>query len=192
MKLSKQETLMDMRTDTYEKKQLSKLIEALGDEDGLVRQRARLQLEHFGQESIPALRGALKSPNVHIRWEAVRALGEIRDPKTAAALVDMLRDEDTGVRWGAMESLSRMGRNCLYPLLESFIKNFDSLWLREGLHHILRVLKDRNELNDRENILFDELDKQAIPGIESSWTSQQAWAAEKALEVLDQKAIPSR
>ena len=101
-------------------------------------------------------------------------------------------DEDTGVRWGAMESLSRMGRECLHPLLESFVKNFDSLWLREGVHHILRVLKDRNKLNERENILFNELDKQTIPGIESSWTSQQAWAAEKALEMLDQQAMLSR
>jgi HEAT repeat protein len=183
---------MDMRSISFEKQPLSKLIDALGDEDGLVRQRARLHLEHLGQESIPALLEALKSPNVHIRWETVRALSEIRDPKTAAALVNMLMDEDTGVRWSAMESLSRMGRDCLHPLLESFIKNFDSLWLREGLHHILRVLKDRNKLNDRENILFEELDKQAIPGLESGWTSQQAWAAEKALEVLDQQAMPSR
>lgn len=183
---------MDTRDTSYEKYQLSNLINALGDDDGLVRQRARLQLEHIGRESIPALLGALENPNTRVRWEAVRALGEIRDPKTTAKLVKMLMDEDTGVRWGAMESLSRMGRNCLHPLLESFIKNFDSLWLREGVHHILRVLKDRHMLNDRENILFEELEKQIVPGLESGWTSQQAWAAEKALEVLDQKAVPSR
>lgn len=183
---------MDMRNDSHERKQLFKLIEALGDENGLVRQRARLQLEHLGQESIPVLVEALESPNVHTRWEAVRALGEIRNSKAAAALVNKLMDEDTGVRWSAMEGLSRMGRDCLHPLLESFIKNFDSLRLREGVHHILHVLKDRNKLNERENILFEELDKQAVPGIESSWTSQQAWAAEKALEVLDQQAMISR
>jgi HEAT repeat protein len=187
-----QEAHMDTQTTSYERHQLSNLINALGDGDGLARQRARLQLEHIGQESIPALLEALENPNTHVRWEAVRVLGEIRDPKTAAKLVKMLMDEDTGVRWGAMESLSRMGRKCLHPLLESFIKNFDSLWLREGVHHILRVLKDRHELNDRENILFDELDKQAVPGFESGWTSQQAWAAEKALEVLDRQAMLSR
>ena len=183
---------MEMQPFSHEKHQLSTLISALGDDNGLVRQRARLQLEHFGQESIPALLEALKSPNVHVRWETVQALGEIRDPKTAAELVNMLMDEDTGVRWGAMESLSRMGRECLRPLLESFIKNFDSLWLREGVHHILRVLNDRHKLNDRENVLFEELNKQTIPGFESGWTSQQAWAAEKALEMLDSQATLSR
>jgi HEAT repeat protein len=190
--ITRQEILMDIRNDSHKKNKFSKLIKAMGDEDGLVRQRARLQLEHLGQESIPVLVEALESPNVHVRWEAVQALGEIRDPKTAAALVNMLMDEDTGVRWCAMEGLSRMGRDCLHPLLESFVKNFDSLWLRKGVHHILRVLKDRNKLNEHENILFEELDKQAIPGIESGWTSQQAWAAEKALEVLDQRAMLSR
>lgn len=175
---------MEMQTFSDEKHQLSKLIDALGDDNGLVRQRARLQLEHFGRESIPALLEALQSPNAHIRWEAVQALGEIRDPKTATELVNMLMDEDTGVRWSAMEGLSRMGRDCLRPLLDCFVKNFDSLWMREGVHHILRVLKDRHKLNDRENILFEELDKQAVPGFQSGWTGQQAWAAEKALEAL--------
>lgn len=183
---------MNMQTVSYQERQIPELITDLGDTDGWVRRRARLQLEHMGQESIPALLGALQSQNVHVRWEAVRALGELRDPKTAAALVNMLMDDDTGVRWAAMESLTHMGRDSLHPLLEKFVVNFDSPWLREGLHHILRVLKDRHALNDRENILFEELEKQTIPGFESSWTSQQAWAAEKALEVLDQQATRSR
>jgi hypothetical protein len=101
-------------------------------------------------------------------------------------------DEETGVRWAAMESLIRMGRDSLRPLLDSFIKNFDSPWMREGLRHILRVLNDRHLLRNREIILFEELEKQAIPGFEPGWNSQQAWAAEKALEVLDRDAIQSR
>jgi hypothetical protein len=91
-----------------------------------------------------------------------------------------------------MESLIHMGRASLRPLLDAFIKNFDSPWMREGLRHILRVFNDRNLLRNREIILFEELEKQAIPGFDSSWNSQQAWAAEKALEVLDQDAVQSR
>ena len=114
-------------------------------------------------------------------------------------------DEDAGVRWVAMESLIHMGRASLRPLLDSFIKNFDSPWMREGLRHILRVFNDRNLLRNREIILFEwlcliksrkdlfeELEKQAIPGFDASWNSQQAWAAEKALEVLDQDAVQLR
>jgi HEAT repeat protein len=171
---------------------VSELIEELGNPDYLARQHARLLLVHRGQESIPALVKALNSNNVHTRWEAVRALGDVRDPETAPVLTEMLMDQDTGVRWAAMESLTRLGRGALRPILEKFIKDFDSLWLREGLHHILRVLKDRHELNELEITLFEDLDEQFIPGFETGWISNQAWAAEKALELLDREATQSR
>jgi HEAT repeat protein len=179
---------MTAQTNPELEQQIPELVADLRDVDALKRQRARLLLVDRAQDSIPALLEALKSQNVHVRWEAVQALGEIQAPETANALCDMLVDIDIGVRWAAMESLIRLGRHSLRPVMESFIKNFDSPWLREGVHHILHVLKDRNELNDREITLFQELDKQSIPGFESNWTSEQAWAAEKALELLDQEA----
>lgn len=168
---------------------ISELIADLAEDRYLTRQRARLLLVHRAPESIPALLNALNSDNSNTRWEAVQALGEISDPETASALTEMLMDEDVGVRWAAMESLIRLGRDALRPLLEKFIKDFSSIWMREGTHHILHVLKDRYALNKYELELFEVLDKQAIPGIESSWTSEEAWAAEKALEVLDHQAI---
>ena len=153
---------MNQHSISQQDDQLSGLITDLGNDDGLIRQRARLQLEHLGKESILALLEALKNQNVNVRWEAVKALGEIHAPKTASALTGMLMDADTGARWTAMESLIRMGRHCLRPLLERFIKDFDSPRLREGTQHILHVLKDRHELNDLEITLFKELDKQII------------------------------
>ena len=166
---------------------ISELIANLDEENYLKRQHARLLLVHRGDESVPALLEALQSPKVNARLESVKALGEIRNPETIPALIDKLMDDDTGVRWAAMESLIKNGRNTLFLLLEKFIKDFDSLWLREGTHHILRVLKDRHELNQYEITFFEKLDEQTIPGIESGWTSEQAWAAEKALEVLDRE-----
>jgi len=183
---------MNPQTKSKTELQILDLIAELGNNDFLKRQHARLLLVHREPESIPALLDALKSPDEQIRWEAVNALGKIRDPETAPALTNMLMDEDTGVRWAAMESLINIGRPALRPILEKFIKDFESLWLREGVHHILHVLKDRHELNEQEITLFEKLDQQCIPGFESGWTSQQAWAAEKALEVLDREAILSR
>lgn len=179
---------MTVQTNPKTEQQIPELIAELGEADPFKRQHARLLLVQRTQESIPVLLEALNSQNVHVRWGAVQALGEIHDPETASALADMLMDDDIGVRWAATESLIRMGRQSLKPMLENFIKNFDSPWLREGVHHVLHVLKDLHELNDREIILFQELDKQAIPGFQSYWTSEQAWAAEKALELLDQEA----
>jgi len=177
--------MMNKKDVSHLENRIPDLITKLGDGDELTRQHARLLLEHLDHLCIPALLNALKSANGNARRETIRVLGEIRNPQTAPALVDMLLDEDFSVRWAAMESLIRIGRDSLHPLLEKFTKNFDSPWLREGLHHILRVLKDRNELNNFEIALFDKLDKRAIPGFESGWNSEQAWAAEKALEILD-------
>jgi len=179
---------MNTRSDLQLEDQLSTLIANLGDDNGLVRQQARLMLMYIGRNSIPALLVALTSDNVQTRWEAVQILGELGDPECAVALTDKLMDNDTGVRWAAMESLCRLGRASLRPLLERFIKNFDSPWLREGVHHILHVLKDRQVLSERETILFESLDRQSFLNFGSGWTSEQAWAAEKALELIDQES----
>jgi HEAT repeat protein len=164
---------------------IADLINDLGNDDYLTRQRARLLLVKRENESVPSLLKALKSQDVHVRLESVQTLGEIRDPETAPALTEMLMDEDIGVRWAGMESLIHMGRDSIRPLLEKFVKKFSSSWMREGTLHILRVLKDRHELNDLEIVLFEKLDEQIIPGIEPVWNSEQVWAAEKALEALD-------
>lgn len=180
---------MNLPTMPETKQKIPELIANLGDRDTFKRQHARLLLAQLEPESIPALLSALENPKAEIRQGAVNVLGDIRAIETAPALTDMLMDEETSVRWAAMEGLTRMGRDAIRPILEKFIKHFDSLWLREGVHHILRVFRERHELNGQEIALFERLDEQYIPGFEPTWNGQEAWAAEKALEVLDQERI---
>jgi len=165
------------------------LLANLGSEDALTRQYARLMLVHQGEENIPALINALNTGNSHTRWEAAHALGNFHSPVAGAALAQKLMDEDFSVRWVAMESLLKFGRAGLLPMLEVFAKRFDSVWLREGVHHILRVMKGRHNLNEAELHLFDVLDKQARTSFSTGWTSEEAWAAEKALELLDREKV---
>jgi HEAT repeat protein len=178
---------MTRQDSSHAEPQILDLIADLGSGNPLTRQRARLLLIHLGPESLPSLLEALKSKNIHTRWGAVHALAEFRSPENAPALVNMLFDADAGVRWAAMEGLIHLDRAGLKPLLERFIKDFDSTLLREGVHHILHVLKDRRELNAPELTLFFALDKHALPGFGSSRTDEAAWAAEKALEAIDQE-----
>lgn len=167
--------------------QVSNLITSLGDQNRLVRQQARLLLVQIGHENIQALLEALKSKNTNTRWEAAKVLGEIGDSQTASALTSLLMDEDAGVRWAAADALIGLKRNSLRSLLEGFIHNFDSPWYREGLHHILHVFRDRGLLRKEELAVFTMLNKQDFPGFETGWTGEGAWAAEKALEVLDRE-----
>lgn len=170
---------------------ISELIDQLGDRNTLTRQRARLALVHMRQAALPALLETLDNANAQKRWEAARALGDLNDlhdSQIAAALSSKLVDEDVSVRWVAMESLIRQGRvMVMRPMLGAFVKNFDSTWMREGVHHVLHVFKDRDLLNPLEIKLFGLLDQQEVPGLESRWNGQAAWAAEKALEALDRE-----
>ena len=119
------------------------LIARLADSDGLIRQRAREELVDIGQPAVPALISALDSPEGHVRWEVVKALQDIADPAVAPALVRALEDREFGVRWLAAEGLVNMGRRSLASLLKALTERGDSVWLREGAHHVLKAMSRR-------------------------------------------------
>jgi len=121
---------------------IADLITALGSPNGLARRRARENLVGMGKPAVPALVEALSDPMAsrHIRWESAKALSEMRAPESAPALVHALEDRNFGVRWLAAEGLMRLGRAGLRPLLEALIQHSGSFWLREGAHHVLRML----------------------------------------------------
>ena len=122
------------------------LMDALCDRNTLKRQRARLSLVDIGSPAVPYLTEALRDSDSEecVRWEAAKALSDIGDPAGAPALIDVLgQDELFGIRWLAAEGLIALGRNGLVPLLEALIQRSNSAWLREGAHHVLRILAGR-------------------------------------------------
>jgi HEAT repeat protein len=124
------------------------LIAEFAEGNGLRRKEARLKLVHIGRPAVPALVEALADPKDQVRWEAAKALTEIRDPKAAPALVESLKDENFGVRWLAAEGLISAGKRGLVPLLQALENHSDSAWLREGAHHVIRTLVGREDLHD--------------------------------------------
>jgi HEAT repeat protein len=118
------------------------LIATLAGNDGLARQRARESLVDIGKPAVAALIEALAAPdsNYHMRWEAAKALSDLEEPEAASVLVNALEDEDFGVRWLAAEGLISLGRDGLAPLLATLVQRSDSAVLREGAHHVLRML----------------------------------------------------
>lgn len=126
---------------------INELIVTLGDHDGLARQRARHSLVAIGQPAVPALAKALTDPSGQRRWEAAKALGSIRDPSAAPALVSAMEDQDFGVRWLAAEGLIGLKGAGLAPLLQALAQHPDRVWLREGAHHVFRMLVD-HDLHD--------------------------------------------
>jgi HEAT repeat protein len=119
---------------------ITSLVDALASTDGVERQAAREKLEEVGRPAVPSLLRSLQSSSEHARWEAAKALGEIADPSAAPALVNTLEDEKAAVRWLAATALISLGREALAPLLRGLEGNSDSIWFRDGAHHVLHSL----------------------------------------------------
>jgi len=119
------------------------MIAALADDHGLARRDAREALIKIGQPAVAPLIRALEDPKWQIRWGTAKALGQIGDPTAANALVKTLGDERPGVRWLAAEGLIALRPTGLHTLLEALIHHSDSIWLREGAHHIIHDIVEK-------------------------------------------------
>ncbi len=149
------------------------MINELNSYDGMKRQKTRKMLVSFGTTATPFLLKALTYPVELIRWEAAKALGEIKDPDAAEALVRALQDESINVRWTSMDSLIELGQDAICPLFEALREKFESVWLREGAHHILHVLMDRDQLTPSQIKVFEALES-VEPDVQVPWAVDQA------------------
>lgn len=116
------------------------LVEAFRGATELPPERAREALVAIGPASVPALLTALRDPVDEVRWEAAKALGQLSRPEAAEALVGALTDPHGGVRWLAAEALAATGEPAKRPILRELLAHSESVWLREGAHHVLRSL----------------------------------------------------
>jgi hypothetical protein len=119
---------------------IASIIDVFTSADGVKRHAAREKLEEIGRPAVPALVRTLQSPSEHARWEAAKALGRVADASAGPALVRTLEDEKAAVRWLAATALINLGRDALVPLLRGLEGHSDSIWFRDGAHHVLHSL----------------------------------------------------
>lgn len=166
--------------------QTEELVTRIGDKDGMTRRSARLALQDLGESVVDPLLEALSDmKNHHRRWEAAKALGAIRSPRAAGALVEALMDESTEIRWLAAEALIALGPEAIRPLMVALTRKPDDVWLRHGAHHVLHALERSGELDDASQVVLDVM---------RSLTPEVAvpLAAHHAMETLRQTGRQSR
>jgi HEAT repeat protein len=112
---------------------ISSLIADLASEDGIVRVKARQRLVDYRGSSIAPLIKALSNENCWVRWEAAKSLSQIGSHPSIQALLKALE-----------EGLIRIGRKAIVPILEALVKNSNSSWLCEGIHHVLHDMNKGN------------------------------------------------
>jgi hypothetical protein len=115
----------------------------LRNRDGVRREFAREAIVSLGRQAVDPLTKLLADPNHQIRWEAAKALSEIADPKSASALVSSLEDREFDIRWLSAIGLIAIGKDSLVPLLEALARRSESVWLREGAHHVFHDLSKK-------------------------------------------------
>ena len=120
--------------------EISALIADLATKDAVRRKKARTRLVALGKPAVPQLIQCLADRRPHVRWEAAKTLGAIADPAAAGVLLRSFDDKDTDVRWLAAMGLAALGIEGLRPLLLALEDRPDSLWLREGAHHVCHEL----------------------------------------------------
>jgi HEAT repeat protein len=166
--------------DVHPYTDIPSLIKELSGTDRLVRMQARETLICIGEPAVTELISTLSNANSQVRWEVIKVLECIQDPTTAPILVEQLKEDNAGVRWAASDALIALRQASIPPLLEALLRDFDSIWLRQGAHHILHVMKDAGKLNNAEEKVFE-----ALEDVEPS--ASVPWAAERALESLRHK-----
>ena len=127
---------------------IDSLIETLKSEDGIARQHARNSLVKIGEPALDALIKAFEVKKDPLHWEIAKALSQIGTAKAAQVLVDALEDNEFSVRWIAAEGLINIGADGLIPLMEALKNNTDSIWLREGSHHVIHDLVHRKIVDE--------------------------------------------
>jgi HEAT repeat protein/beta-lactamase regulating signal transducer with metallopeptidase domain len=109
------------------KKFVPMIVETLKDQDAVVRRWSARALGNQGRDaavSVPAMVTTVNDADAQVRLEVVRALGKIDDVAAAPAIASALKDEDGGVRQGALEVLFLIGcdlpvaRECLLEIVQ--------------------------------------------------------------------------
>jgi HEAT repeat protein len=119
---------------------MDSLIKDLTNDDWVVRVKAREELVSSGRKAVEPLSEALASSKQWVRWEAAKALCEIGNSAATSALIKSLEDKMFDVRWLSAQGLITIGNKTIAPILQALIEKSDSVWLREGAHHVLHDL----------------------------------------------------
>lgn len=128
----------DRRLDPAEAVSPNELERHMREQSWAEARAERERMVGMGAAGVPLLMQALASEDSQVRWEAAKGLTDVSTPEAAPALVQALDDENGGVRWLAAQGLIALGAPAVEPLLHQLMAHSESVWLRDGAHHVLR------------------------------------------------------
>jgi len=126
---------------------------------------AAVALVNLRKPAVRPLCTALNHKRPCVRCEAAWALGEIRDPLAAEALIGALKDEHLGVRRNAVRALGNMKvLQAVQPVIRAL--NDENWSVRENAAHALGKIKDATAVKGLTAALKD---KKAVVREQAAW-----------------------
>lgn len=122
------------------------LVAELSSRRGRVREKARETLVEIGGPAVPFLLPLADAPSKKLRWEVVKALSSIADPRAIPVLTKRLSDPESDIRWLAAVGLIQIGPASIPAVLRTLMDNSQSTGLRRAAHHVLHDLADHPEV----------------------------------------------
>jgi HEAT repeat protein len=119
----------------------------LDNANGLRRQYARLAMVAIGEPAIDILAVLTMHPQSMIRWEAVKALSQMKNILTAPLLINALEDDYESIRRIAAHGLIALGKDGLISLLEALSSYKLTSILKQSAYHVIREISIRYSLN---------------------------------------------
>jgi len=105
--------------------------------------------------NVPGLIFALQHKDPTVQYEAAEALGEIGDDRAVEPLLAALKnDETSGVRWKAVEALSKLGTPAVAGLIGALQHNDDDVRWKAAIG--LGEIGDPNAIPSLINLLCDD------------------------------------
>ena len=106
-----------------------------------------------GASILPVMHKLLMSKHWVIRKEAIKIIREIAHKSSIPAAISMLEDPESDIRWIAAEALINMGRISIKPVLEALVLDSESYYLRQGAHHVLKALINKDDAKELKQLL---------------------------------------
>ena len=116
---------------------IRELIEQFDGNPMNVRLEITREILQFGDEAVPELIKGLEHATWSVRQDCANALAELADPRATVALIRLLGDRETGVRYEAARALGRIGSDDAKAALNALVQHVDDEQFRYFLYDCL-------------------------------------------------------
>lgn len=103
---------------------------------------------------IPLINDPFSTRNERFKSEVSQIISFVADKRSIPALINLLNDNEYDVRWIAAESLIRIGRTCVSPLIRS-IKDGKNISHGKEACHVLQSLLTGTEQKALHHLLSE-------------------------------------